>query len=270
MAMLWMFCVLQTEHLRLLEGAHAPVGAGHEHAHALFAAHGVFGRAAGVAAGGAQDVRAASPRRASSYSNRLPSSCMAMSLKASVGPLDRASNVQTGLPAGAPGAMAARAKDCQRYRFWRTARAGRRPECRRCRATESQTPARRSPVRPGHLRSCGQASALDLRVALGQVQAAIGSQAFEQDVAKAFAARRGRGWRGSASVQLLFANARDGCQHRWAGPWICARAASMSPSRVSWVRMIRSVWVDAFATHFIGFALQHRVDADAGHRQSGW
>ena len=32
-----------------------------------------------------------SPRRASSYSNRLPSSCIAMSLKASVGPLDRAS-----------------------------------------------------------------------------------------------------------------------------------------------------------------------------------
>jgi hypothetical protein len=31
------------------------------------------------------------PRRASSYSNRLPSSCIAMSLKASVGPLDRAS-----------------------------------------------------------------------------------------------------------------------------------------------------------------------------------
>ena len=31
-----------------------------------------------------------SPRRPSSYSNRVPSSCMAMSLKASVGPLDRA------------------------------------------------------------------------------------------------------------------------------------------------------------------------------------
>ncbi|OQB98390.1 MAG: hypothetical protein BWX79_03327 [Alphaproteobacteria bacterium ADurb.Bin100] len=32
-----------------------------------------------------------SPRRPSSYSNRLPSNCIAMSLKASVGPLDRAS-----------------------------------------------------------------------------------------------------------------------------------------------------------------------------------
>ncbi len=49
--------VLQAEHLRLLEGAHAAVRAGHEHADALLAAHGVFGRAAGVAAGGAQDVQ---------------------------------------------------------------------------------------------------------------------------------------------------------------------------------------------------------------------
>ena len=32
-----------------------------------------------------------SPRRASSYSNSAPSSCIAMSLKASVGPLDSAS-----------------------------------------------------------------------------------------------------------------------------------------------------------------------------------
>ncbi len=48
--------VHQAEHLRLLKRAHAAMGAEHEHAHAFFAAHGVFGRAAGVAAGGAQDV----------------------------------------------------------------------------------------------------------------------------------------------------------------------------------------------------------------------
>ena len=35
---------------------------------------------------------AASPRRANSYSNKLPSNCMAMSLKAKVGPLDKASS----------------------------------------------------------------------------------------------------------------------------------------------------------------------------------
>ena len=38
----------------------------------------------------APKILSSSPRRASSYSNRLPSNCMAMSLKASVGPLDRA------------------------------------------------------------------------------------------------------------------------------------------------------------------------------------
>ena len=48
--------VLQAEHLRLLERAHAAVRAQHEHAHALLAAHRVLGRAAGVAAGRTQDV----------------------------------------------------------------------------------------------------------------------------------------------------------------------------------------------------------------------
>ena len=37
-----------------------------------------------------------SPRRPSSYSNRWPSSCMAMSLKASVGPLDSACRCSPG------------------------------------------------------------------------------------------------------------------------------------------------------------------------------
>jgi hypothetical protein len=46
----------QTEHLRLLEGAHAAVGRGHEHAHTLLAAHRVLGGAAGIAAGRAEDV----------------------------------------------------------------------------------------------------------------------------------------------------------------------------------------------------------------------
>ena len=49
--------VLQAEHLCLLEFAHAPVRAGHEHANAFFAAHRIFGGAAGVARGGAQDVQ---------------------------------------------------------------------------------------------------------------------------------------------------------------------------------------------------------------------
>ena len=48
--------VLQTEHLRLLEGAHAAFGRQHENANTFFAAHGVFSCAASVAAGGTQDV----------------------------------------------------------------------------------------------------------------------------------------------------------------------------------------------------------------------
>ena len=48
--------VLQAEHLRLLERAHAPVRAGHEDAHAPFAAHRVLSRAAGVATGRTEDV----------------------------------------------------------------------------------------------------------------------------------------------------------------------------------------------------------------------
>ena len=39
----------------------------------------------------APKILSSSPRRANSYSNKLPSNCMAMSLKAKVGPLDKAS-----------------------------------------------------------------------------------------------------------------------------------------------------------------------------------
>ena len=48
--------VLQRVHLRALEGRHAAVWREHEDAHALLAAHGVFGRRTGVAGGGAKDV----------------------------------------------------------------------------------------------------------------------------------------------------------------------------------------------------------------------
>ena len=49
--------VHQTEHLRLLEGAHATLWAGHEDAHAALSAHGVLGRAASVATGCAKNVQ---------------------------------------------------------------------------------------------------------------------------------------------------------------------------------------------------------------------
>ena len=47
-----------------------------------------------------------SPRRASSYSNRLPSNCIAMSLNASVGPFDSSSS-DSGAPFSTPSASAA-------------------------------------------------------------------------------------------------------------------------------------------------------------------
>jgi hypothetical protein len=46
-----------------------------------------------------------SPRRASSYSNSAPSSCIAMSLKASVGPLDSATSASPS-PIGLSGVIA--------------------------------------------------------------------------------------------------------------------------------------------------------------------
>ena len=48
--------VLQGVHLGALEGAHAAMGRQHEDAHAMLAAHRVFGGGAGVAGGGAENV----------------------------------------------------------------------------------------------------------------------------------------------------------------------------------------------------------------------
>ena len=50
-------CVVQAVHLRALERAHFALGRHHEHVHAFFAAQGVFGGRAGVAAGCADDVQ---------------------------------------------------------------------------------------------------------------------------------------------------------------------------------------------------------------------
>ncbi len=48
--------ILQAEHLGALKGAHFLVRREHEHADTLLAAHGVFGRAASVARGGAKNI----------------------------------------------------------------------------------------------------------------------------------------------------------------------------------------------------------------------
>ena len=56
--------ILQAEHLRLLERAHATVRAEHEDIDAAFAAHRIFGGAAGIARGRAEDIQclAAAPQ----------------------------------------------------------------------------------------------------------------------------------------------------------------------------------------------------------------
>ena len=48
--------ILQAIHLRALKRAHFTVGREHKHIHAFFAAQGIFGRRAGVAAGGAENI----------------------------------------------------------------------------------------------------------------------------------------------------------------------------------------------------------------------
>ena len=53
--------VLQAEHLGLLKRAHPAMRAGHEDPDPFFTAHGVFGRAAGVTRGGAQNIEFLSP-----------------------------------------------------------------------------------------------------------------------------------------------------------------------------------------------------------------
>ena len=53
--------VLQAEHLGLLEWAHPAVGRGHEHPHAFFSTHRVFGGTAGVTRRGTQDVQRLAP-----------------------------------------------------------------------------------------------------------------------------------------------------------------------------------------------------------------
>ena len=74
----------QREHLRRLERAHAPVRRQHEDATPRLPRIAYSADAAGVARRRAEDVQRRRSR-ASTCSNRLPSSCSAMSLNASVG-----------------------------------------------------------------------------------------------------------------------------------------------------------------------------------------
>jgi hypothetical protein len=94
-----------------------------------------------------------------------------------------------------------------------------------------------------------------------QVQAAVGRQAFEQDVGEA-AQRLVAAGADVLHRQFFLAEADDRRQHRRQRLHLGERFAFMRPSTVSCVRMMRSVWLFAFRA----LALQHGVDRDVVRR----
>ena len=177
--------VLQAEHLRLLEGAHAPVRAEHEHADAALAAHGVFGGAAGVAAGGAQDVELRA--LAAVFARQLVFKQVAQQLHGHVFEREGGA-VGQGFEIKAFFQLferrdGARAKHCGRVGFGaQLPQVGggnvvdvEREDFKRQRGIAFIAP---------HLAQAGQTGSVQLRVMLRQIQPAIGCQALQQDVAE--------------------------------------------------------------------------------------
>ena len=232
--------VQQAEHLRLLERAHAPVRAGHEDAHALLAAHGVFGRAAGVAAGGAQDVELFAAAR-QFVLEQVAQQLHRHVLEGQRGAVGQGFEVEAGLPA----ASAARSRACRRpprCRSCRRSRAGRRRECRRCRATAPRTPARRS---RGCRGSRASAAAWPRRPAdrrSGRYRPPSGARPSSRISQKCLRSGSPRVDRYCIRSALPCGCARS-APARWASACSWASTSFMVPSRVSCVRMIRSVEV---------------------------
>jgi hypothetical protein len=169
--------VLQAEHLRLLEGAHAAVRAEHEDAHALLAAHGVFGRAAGVARGGAQDVEllaAAGQFVLEQVAQQLHGHVLegqrrAVGQRLDHQPVAQAAHRHDGLAAEDLGGVGLAHQRLQ---------VGGRD------VVDVERQDLEGQVGIGQTAPAGQRGAVDLRVG-GQVQAAVRRQAFQQDVAEA-------------------------------------------------------------------------------------
>mmetsp|Transcript_6754 Transcript_6754/g.28334 ORF Transcript_6754/g.28334 Transcript_6754/m.28334 type:complete len:477 (-) Transcript_6754:1036-2466(-) len=170
--------VLQAEHLRLLEGTHAAVGAEHEDLDTLLAAHGVLGRAAGVARRGAQDVQ------------RLTTAAEFVLEQ-------RAQQLHRHVLEGQGRAIG------QALQRDVLAQPGQRRDCLAAEDVGRVDPARdrtqvfsrnvidverqdlEGEVGVGQAAPAGQRGLADLGVGLGQVQPAVGRQAFEQDVGEA-------------------------------------------------------------------------------------
>jgi hypothetical protein len=180
--------------------------------------------------------------RASSYSNRCPSSCMAMSLKASVGPLDRHSRWRP-----APAASAARSAApktlggvggvAQRAQVG----AGMSSMYSRRISKARSAYVRRAPARQGGV--------VDARVVRGQVPARrrapgprAGCRRSPEAGVQAAAGRTDSAWECRTSVQFFLADADGLREHGRAGPASGPWANPSCFSTVSWVRMMRSVW----------------------------
>ena len=179
--------VHQAEHLCLLERAHATGRAGHEHPHALLAAHGVFGRATRVATGGTQNVELlATPRKL--VFEQVAQQLHRHVLEGQRGAVGQGFEVKAAFEL-LQGYDFLRAKHVLRVGFQadRLQVGGRnvvnvkRQHLKRQRAI---TLFQIDPA-PGFQRGGG-----DLRVALRQVQPTVRGQAFEQDFTEVFAVRR--------------------------------------------------------------------------------
>ena len=172
---------MQAEHLRLLKGAHAPVRAEHEHANALLAAHGVFGGAAGVAAGGTQDVELLAAAA------QFVLEQVAQQLHGHVFESQRGA-VGQGFQIKAVGELFQRRDFARAEHLGRVGCLADRLQVSRWNVVdvERQDLERQRGVALGlpYAAQAGQVGRAQLRIALGQVQPAIGRQAFQQDVAK--------------------------------------------------------------------------------------
>ncbi|CAM5777976.1 hypothetical protein CCAE64S_00040 [Castellaniella caeni] len=221
--------VLQRIHLRALEGAHAALRRKHEDRHTAFAAQGVFRRRAGIARGGAQNIE----RLAALIEHVFE---------------DLAKKLHGHVLEGQRGAFgqAQQRKTGAQWFDWRNLRkdiggVGR--------ARHAQQVVRRDVVdeQAQHLRGqVGvrqaaprfQGIGIELRQGFGQAQAAVGRQAFEQDVAKG---QGGHAAPGRAILQLRLSTRRRVTPERTNdSACMACKAVSTSPSRASCVRKMMS------------------------------
>ena len=163
--------VHQAEHLRLLKRAHAALRAGHEDTHAFFAAHGVLGGATGVTASRAKNVQLLALARQVVF-EQIAQQLHRHVFEGQRRPVGQAQQVQAFFQA----------------RQWRDLGCTENRWCVGFSAQRAQV-IRRNVVdiqRHNFIRQVGvvqsapavQRSAVNLRVALRQVQTAIGGQAF--------------------------------------------------------------------------------------------